>query len=729
MTAEIEIRSEDDIENWIIEAPAHELIPRGVLEPGQEGFALKMRMAPGAQGRAKRVSFPGPFAPQEIDSVGLKMVFFEKEAVRVGFERGGETVILSDYQQVEDGELQRNFVFEFPQMETETEALDALVIETRGYSPLVCFLGAHLIEHPLESLLPAAQDGARAVAIGLESRLATGLTSRQPLTAECILPPRAQLSFSYGQPARLRRPDQGVATIVLTIEGARGGREVHEFPISSNQAWNFAELDLDAFADARAKFRFEVHSEGGQAALVALGEPTVFQQVESPFTVLLVTSDTHRFDSLGMTSSDDALRTETMDTLARSGVFFENVYSSTNVTNPSHIALMTATHPRDTAIVDNTTGLAEVAPTLADAFHARGFVTFACVSAAHLGDPISGLGQGFDRMSYPDLFARDAEITIAELQSWLPQARQRPLFVWLHLFDAHTPYRPPGDYNEMYWEGGDPFDASLPEPSIEGTTDPDSLLPRFLKGLRDFDFPEAQYKAEITYLDDQLGKLLAIDRFQGALVAVTADHGECLGEHGNFYSHAGTFPANLHVPLILHGPEVAASGLPAGTRVPEPALHTDLGRTILNLAGMADVAFPGRDLLELARRERGADDTRFFLSANGFDASINKNGWHYFLQLEDTGQTNVPWATKRGDERLFDTNVDEDCAHDLASAPEFANKRNALRTELIEWLKSPEPTGWSRRGQVSELQLQHLSDLGYAQADEFTGEPATWWKE
>ena len=39
---------------------------------------------------------------------------------------------------------------------------------------------------------------------------------------------------------------------------------------------------------------------------------------------------------------------------AARGVIFDDCYATTNVTSPSHVALMTAQHPRDTRVVSNT---------------------------------------------------------------------------------------------------------------------------------------------------------------------------------------------------------------------------------------------------------------------------------------------------------------------------------------------------------------------------------------
>ena len=70
------------------------------------------------------------------------------------------------------------------------------------------------------------------------------------------------------------------------------------------------------------------------------------------------------------------------------------VPAPTNITNPSHAALMTGLSPRDTAVIDNITPIADRAHTLAEAFLGAEFATVAVLSTTHLRPEQSGLGQG-----------------------------------------------------------------------------------------------------------------------------------------------------------------------------------------------------------------------------------------------------------------------------------------------------------------------------------------------
>jgi arylsulfatase A-like enzyme len=122
-------------------------------------------------------------------------------------------------------------------------------------------------------------------------------------------------------------------------------------------------------------------------------------------------------------------------------------------------------------------------------------------------------------------------------------------------------------------------------------------LSDWLTGVRDLDYPLGEYAGEVSYTDEQLGRLRAeLERLgiaaRTALV-VTADHGESLGEHGIYFDHAALHDQELHVPLVVWAP----GRVPAG-RHGEVVRSLDVAPTVLGLAGLsAPAAMQGRDLL------------------------------------------------------------------------------------------------------------------------------------
>jgi arylsulfatase A-like enzyme len=275
--------------------------------------------------------------------------------------------------------------------------------------------------------------------------------------------------------------------------------------------------------------------------------------------VLLVTIDTLRADRLGC-YGDSAARTPRIDALAREGTLFERAYSPAPITLPAHASLFTGLIPPAHGVRGNGAfALAPGKPTLAEAFRDRGLQTGAFVGGFPLVRRF-GLDRGFghydDHMAktpgvhYEFAERRGSEVADAAI-AWLG-ANPGPVFAWVHLFDPHAPYAPPPAF-----AGGDP------------------------------------YRGEIAAVDQAVGRLLdAWDARPGPdVVAVTADHGEAFGEHGEESHSLFVYDVTLRVPLVLRG-----AGIAGGRREANPVSIVDLGATLLSLAG-APATLPGRSVL------------------------------------------------------------------------------------------------------------------------------------
>jgi tetratricopeptide (TPR) repeat protein len=115
-----------------------------------------------------------------------------------------------------------------------------------------------------------------------------------------------------------------------------------------------------------------------------------------------------------------------------------------------------------------------------------------------------------------------------------------------------------------------------------------------------YDPPEAfrqsdPYRGEVAFADSSLGPLLADwdGRPGTSVVAVTGDHGEAFGEHGEESHSLFVYDTTLRVPLVLRG-----AGVPRGRRAREPVSLADLGATLLSLVPGRSDGLPGRNLLD-----------------------------------------------------------------------------------------------------------------------------------
>lgn len=636
----------------------------------------------------KRVIVRGSFDPTAFNSVDVLLFVRARAPVTVAFRRDGAEVARSEVVWAPGGDVPHPLTAHLGDNRLQADPYDELVLEVgREGGPI--FLGSldlHWQDYAAWLPLPGEAD---LVHIGEEYREAVGLASTRPLRA--TLPDLdgdpARLVFSYGVAQRLAAVADRPAVRLQILDGATVVHEsLHTFHVGR---WSFAEMPLVGL-EGEHDARFELVVEGSRGAVAALGEVAVVREgVDTPPpTVLLVTSDTHRADHLGAADLGVDVSTPALDALAARGVLFERGWSTSNITIPSHAALLTGRHPRDTRIVNNRTSLARSAPTLAERFRDGGYATYAVVSTRHLSHDLSGLGQGFERMFSPAAVERNAGAAVDTLASWLHEARDRPAFVWLHLFDAHGPYAPPEELVAPY--------VDMIEPGPGGMPHPDEV-------------ERMRYRGEVSFVDRELGRVLAHPRMADAVVAFTADHGESLGAHDIRFAHLELYPDTVHVPLVLAWP-----GAPAGTRVVSTARQMHVGRTLLDLAGLSAVDFPGKSLLDLAEAPATPRrDPVFSISAWGSSASMIHEGHHLVIHLFEhhVGPGKAGRLFERHETELFDLENDPLCGTNLAQTdPELTQR---MRRILVGWLNQAEETGWATQANLDPDQLRDLENLGY----------------
>lgn len=625
----------------------------------------------------KTVTIPGPFQP-DINQVAVTLRMARGAPCRVALRRGGHNVMRSDELVVGVKGRAATLLFDLPRTLAETEPFDELAI-TFASAQWVGITAVDLWFRPWADWLPhpAAPE---MIAMGGTWRRAVSLTDERPLEARLRVPRAgAYLAFAAAIPTALAAPEPEVRlSVELSTEG-RAPRTVdvelapHPPP---GERWERVLVPLAELAGAEVRARFTLAYAGSKVALCALGEPVLARDAPGAPTVVLVTSDTHRADHLGVSSGGE-VHTPFLDSLAARGVLFESCVSTANVTHPSHVAIMTGISPRDTGIITNLDRLSDEALTLAECFRAAGFATLAAVSLGSLDPEHSGLGQGFDVVAEPGLGQRRSAETVRHLAPLVAEASGLPLFVWVHTFDAHGPYTPPKQFADRYHDG------------TRDRSDPDVV--------------RAMYKGEVTYLDEMLRQALGGPRFEDAIIAVTGDHGENLGNHGLLVGHKELYPDTLEVPLILAWP-----GAPAGTRVSEPVQNHDLGRTLLDLAGLSHTPFPGRNLVDPAQRSAAP---RFALASRALSASVCAGDWFAVLQLQDHDLRGRRVAAHSFE--LYDRSVDPLCARNLADEDLVEARR--LHALIVEWLLAARPEGLNVVGDsLDQASMDQMAELGYA---------------
>jgi choline-sulfatase len=113
------------------------------------------------------------------------------------------------------------------------------------------------------------------------------------------------------------------------------------------------------------------------------------------------------------------------------------------------------------------------------------------------------------------------------------------------------------------------------------------------------------YDGGVVYSSQLLARVTGALRAQGLLdqtvLVVLADHGELLGERGDFFGHGPTlYQESIGVPLLVRYPP----RIPAGARVAQPVSTVGVFATILDLAGIeAPPTLQVGSLVPLARGE------------------------------------------------------------------------------------------------------------------------------
>jgi arylsulfatase A-like enzyme len=276
-----------------------------------------------------------------------------------------------------------------------------------------------------------------------------------------------------------------------------------------------------------------------------------------------------------------------MCALADDGVRFERAYTTRTTTTPAIASMLTGLYPHRHGVMQLYFVLPSTSVTLATRLQGLGWATGGFVSSFVMMRDFSGFDQGFDvyddDVRTPELdenYERDGVTTVARAVGWL-RANGPHAFLFVHLIEPHGPYRPPSPYLERF---------ALPATGRAPGDMPDyQRLPE----LRTVDEYVGRYDGEIAAGDAALANLFAALRSQGwydpATIVLVADHGESLGEEGQWFRHGESVNnAEAHVPLIVKFPSGTRDAPQPGSNIAVPVSVLDIFPTLLHAAGIND---------------------------------------------------------------------------------------------------------------------------------------------
>ncbi len=457
--------------------------------------------------------------------------------------------------------------------------------------------------------------------------------------------------------------------------------------------------------------------------------------VESDPSVVLITVDTLRRDHLSL-YGNSPVQTPVLDELAAEGIVFDNAVTPLPETAPAHAAMLTGRHPVRLGMLSNGHQIKRGVRTLAQSYGEEGFATAAFVSSFAV-DSRTGLSHGFeaydddffphvrglaeirlaewgiravmrlgDPMMIRSLLERPGEDTCSRAVRWVRGLGPQPYFLWVHLFEPHSPYEPHG-------LAGFEHNGTPGEPAVDHSW--------VLANEQGFDYTVAVqgqlrdlYAEEVAYTDQVLGEFL--DRIRSIddrelTIVVASDHGEMLGEHEIMFNHHGIWDDVIRVPLIVVLPESKHAGL----RVAGQVRLMDVANTMLASTRMKQ--FEDTESVNLLRHAEGTLDRDLGTLLMGrVTASLSEGTLYgYRASLGGRAQTGQNlkyiWRPDTADEDLFDLSVDPGELDDMSQrqAEALQRLREQVEVEVGDRLQT-EPAA-----RLSPGDREALRSLGYVE--------------
>ena len=317
--------------------------------------------------------------------------------------------------------------------------------------------------------------------------------------------------------------------------------------------------------------------------------------------VLLVSIDTLRADALGC-YGNQRRPTPNLDRLATEAVRFSNAVAPSPWTIPSHASLLTSLHP---IVVGATVQqpIPERVTTIAEHLADHGFATGAIVNCLYL-DRKFQFDQGFQEFVFMKS-PKDVDKNVDAALDFLDRHDGDSVFLFLHIFDVHSPYEPPSPYDKLYTgEGGGKPDQDVD--FLRKVHYHDHLT--HLSETPSVDYLRRKYDAGVARVDAELGRLFQVLKerqlYDDALIIVTSDHGEAFFEREIWVGHGLFLYSNeLRIPMLAKFPE--AEG-PSGVVVHTPVSLVDVVPTMTDVLDLPPVAgAQGRSLRAIALDQRG----------------------------------------------------------------------------------------------------------------------------
>ncbi|MBM3843363.1 MAG: choline-sulfatase [Verrucomicrobia bacterium] len=412
--------------------------------------------------------------------------------------------------------------------------------------------------------------------------------------------------------------------------------------------------------------------------------------------------------------------------LAAEGTVFETAYCACPICAPSRFALLTGRLASAAGVYDHGCEMPASAPAVTHYLRQLGYHTALAGKMHFLGpDQLHGFEERLTTDIYPSDFgwgpdwragtpeipwaptgisprtvieagpcARSLQLdyddevahrAVQKLYDLARRPRPSPFFLTVSFSQPHSPFVASREHWERYRD--DEIDPPRVPPQPLDRMDAHSRRLHHMFRIDEYTVTPGHvrnarraYYGMLSYIDDQLGRLMATLRETGllenTLVVFTSDHGEMLGERGLWYKQS-LREGSVRVPLVVRPPGAAPA---ARGRVAQPVSLLDLLPTLVEAGAggaPADYVEPvaGRSLLPLLSPGGALPDRPVFAeySAEGTYAPclMVRKGRYKYIHCETDPAL------------LFDLEEDPDERRDLAGDPAHAAVQADLHRELL----------------------------------------------
>ncbi len=374
--------------------------------------------------------------------------------------------------------------------------------------------------------------------------------------------------------------------------------------------------------------------------------------------VIFIMDDQHRWDALG--ELNPQVLTPTLDSLMDHGVLYDQAVCQAPMCVPSRNSIMFGMYPSQTGVFRNSDGVSDDSlpgKTMAQYFLDAGYET-AGFGKTHWGKyrtgtrgfetrytseipetgghtmaemnaeekarydaEIADMGPGEENNAgylgftsrLPETDHRDGWITARAIDYIKQRDDDRPLFLYLSYMKPHAGHNVPAGYEARYDTSRIRYAEQPPWAEDRSVHAADvnrrDMYVDYWKNAStaEWKLMTMRYYANVTWIDDMMGRTLAALRDRGildnAIIVYTSDHGEALGERYYRFNKYSLYEPSVRVPLIISG-SGRSIGAEPGTVDHRPVDLVDVLPTLLNVAGISGGAdLPGVDLLAAPARK------------------------------------------------------------------------------------------------------------------------------